>query len=133
MTNSRGAGLRSSTPSLIDAEVPLDLLAAERLDRHDRAVLDELGRGRGLDLALHAERAEELHGALAHERRARMDRGSRMALDDQGRDALGTQEHRHREADEASSDDHDRDIVVRHVDHLPRVCLCARVCAGTTA
>ena len=101
--------------ALVDrAEVPVELLAAERLDRHDRAVLDELGGSGRLDLALQAERAVQLDGPLADERRAGVDRGPGMPLDDERRDALRPQEHRGREADEAPADDHDRDFVVRH-------------------
>ena len=97
------------------AEVPGELLAAERLDRDDRAVLDELGGGRGLDLRLQAERPEQLDRALADERRTRVDRRSRVTLDDQRRDALRREEHGGREADQTAPDDDDRDVGFRHL------------------
>ena len=47
--------------ALVDeAEVPVQLLAAEALDGQDRAVLDELRCGRLLDLLLQADRAIRL-------------------------------------------------------------------------
>ena len=101
--------------ALVDrTEVPVELLPAQRFDRHDRAVLDELGGSRLLDLALQAERAVLLDGPLAYERRPGMDRGSGMSLDDERGHSLGPQEHGGREADQAPADDHDRDFVVRH-------------------
>ena len=100
--------------ALVDlAEVPVELLPAERLDRHDRAVLDELGGGGLLDLRLQAEAAVDLDAALAHERRPRMNRGAGMPLDDERRNAAGRQEQRGREPDQAAADDQDRRLV-RH-------------------
>ena len=49
--NSRGAGLRSSTPSLIERKYQSSSLPPSDSTDDDRAVLDELGGGRGLDLA----------------------------------------------------------------------------------
>ena len=74
--------------ALVDLpEVPVELLAAQALDRHDRPVLDELAGGRLLDRRLDPDRAIGLHRALVDERRARVDRGPDVALDHQGRNA----------------------------------------------
>src|SRR4029077_4882478 len=107
------AGRRAQAldPLVDRAEIPVELFAAKRLDGHDRAVLDELGCRRGLDLGLQAEGAGELDGALADEGGAGVDRGPWMPLDEERRDSLGSQEQRGREPDEAPSDDDDWDIL----------------------
>ena len=98
--------------ALVDRpEVPVELLAAEALDGDDRSVLDELAAGRVLDLALEPDRAVGLHRALADQRRARMDGGSPMALDDEGRHPARAEEDGRRQPDKAAADDQDGDVV----------------------
>ncbi len=98
-----------------EAEVPVELLPAEAVDGHDRAVLDELPRGRLLDLLLQADGAIRLHRALVDERGPRVDRGAAVALEDERRDAVMSEEHRCRQPDEAAADDQDGNVFVGHL------------------
>src|SRR5262245_21178964 len=80
--------------ALVDvAEVVLELLAGQALDRDDRAVLLELVVRRLDDLSFDAETAVDLDRSLVEHRRPWVDRRSGVALDGQGRDAFrGEQE-----------------------------------------
>ena len=101
--------------ALVDvAEVVLELLAAEALDRDDRAVLDEFALRGGDDLVLEADGAVELDRALVEERGARVDRSAGMPLDDERLDAVPAQEEPRREPDEAPADDQNGDFAVGH-------------------
>src|SRR5205814_5195461 len=101
--------------ALVDvAEVVLELLAAEALDRDDRPVLDELALRSGRDLVLEANASEDLDRALVEERRTRVDRRARMPLDDERLDAVPAEKQRRREPDEASARDQDWDLAFSH-------------------
>ena len=102
--------------ALVDvAEVPVELLAAEALDRHDRAVLDELARG-GLDRSRPRARRARYISIVRWLKSAA--RGwiavPRMALDDERRTPWCAEEERRRQPDEAAADDQNGNLVVRH-------------------
>jgi hypothetical protein len=99
--------------TLVDvAEVPVELLAAEGLDRDDRAVLLELFlRGRK-HVVLDPRGAERLDRPLQEHRGTRVDRRSRMTLHDEVLDAEAREEQRQRQPDEAAADDQNRDLLV---------------------
>ncbi len=101
--------------ALVDeAEVPVELLPAEAVDGHDRAVLDELARGGLFDRLLQADRAVGLDRALADERGSRVDRRAAVPLEHERRNAVVAQEDRSRQPDEAAADDQDRNVFARH-------------------
>ena len=100
--------------ALVDvAEVVLELLAGQALDRDDRAVLLELEVGRLDDLRFEADASVDLDRPLVEHRRPRVDRRARVPLDGQRRDALRGQKERGRQPDQAAADDQDRNLVVR--------------------
>ena len=101
--------------ALVDvAEVVLELLAGQRLDRDDCAVLLELERGRLGDRRLEPHPAIDLDAALIDERRARVDGRPGMALDDEAPDPVIGEEQGGREADQATAGDQNGDIVAAH-------------------
>ena len=114
MTKTLAEGLMSSTPFVDEAEVPVELLPAEAVDGHDRAVLDELPRRSLLYLFLQADGAICLHGALVDERGARVDRGAAMALEDERGHAVMPEKDRSRQSDEAAADDENGNVFVLH-------------------
>src|SRR5262249_33836917 len=93
------------------AEVILELAAAERLDRDDRAILLELESGCVDDLLLEPEAAVDLDGALVEHRRPRMDGRARVPLDPHGLDARLREPERRRQRDEAAACDQNRGLV----------------------
>ncbi len=101
--------------ALVDVpEVPVDLAASEGLDRHDRAVLDELP-ARGLDdLVLDARAAVQLDGSLIDERGTRMNGRTTMPLDDQRGNPVLSEEQRRRQADQTAAGDQDGYVVIAH-------------------
>ena len=98
-----------------EAEVPVELVAAEAVDGDDRAVLDELPRGGLLDLLLQTDCAVRLHGALVDEGGPRVDGCAAVALEDERGHAVMAEEHRGRQPDQTAADDQDRDLFVGHL------------------
>ena len=101
-------------PFVDEAEVPVELLATEALDRHDRAVLDELPRSGLLDLLLQADGAIRLDRALVDERCPRVDRSAAMALEDERGHAVMAEKHRRGKTDEAAAHDQHGNVFVHH-------------------
>jgi hypothetical protein len=96
VTKIRGDGL-SFFHALIDvAEEPLQLLAAERVHRHDRPVLHELAAGGSDHLFLDAHPAKQFHRALRHERRPRMYRCAAVTFHHEMLHAMAGKEQRRR-------------------------------------
>src|SRR5262249_15063355 len=101
--------------ALVDeAEVPLELLAAQGLDRHDRAVLDELRLGYPLDLRFQPDGPVVLHRPLRDGVDPRMDGGTGVALEQERGNAVMPEEDRGREPDQTPADDQNRRLFVHH-------------------
>ncbi len=101
------------------AEVPLELLATQRLHRHDGAVLEELLLRRRHNLVLDARAPVRLDRALEKARRTRVDRRAWVPLDDEVVDPVLGEEQRRRQPDKAAADDEDGDFFVDRLPQLP--------------
>ncbi len=108
----RGAQVLDSL--VVRAVEVLELLAAEALDRHDRAALLELARRGPFDLLLETDGAQDLHRPLVERGRARMDRRADVALHHEVRHSVLCEEHGGRQADEAAADDEDGEMAFGH-------------------
>ncbi len=117
--NSRDGRAQPFDAVVVRAVEAGELPAAQAVDRDDGAVLDEFARRRGLDRVLQADAAEDFHRALVEGGGARVDRRAPMPLDQQVRHAMGGEQHRCGQPDQAAADDQDRNFLLGHRPSLP--------------
>src|SRR6185437_1693154 len=94
--------------------------AYQGLDLHYPAILDELLGGTRANGRLEVGRTQDFHRPLSGVRRTRMNRGARVALDDEWAHSLLRPQQARRQSDETAADDRDGDFDVACHLSLPR-------------